>query len=92
MIDPRTQKNIPYFVTNQEALWIGADCFYWNKEDVSNLLAYFIIKKEKPEAAATFLEIYPDSEKYISKEDFKKICLEHLKLFDYGKYNQYLLI
>ena len=77
--DPRTQKNIPYFETNQEGLWIGANSFYWNKEDISNLLAYFIIKKDKPEAAATFLEMYPDSEKNISKEDFKKFCLEHLK-------------
>ena len=79
VIHPRTQKNIPYFETNQEGLWIGANTFNWNKEDISNLLAYFIIKKEKPEAAATFLEIYPDSEKNISKEDFKKFCLEHLK-------------
>ena len=77
--DPRTQKNIPYFETNQEDLWIGANSFNWNKEDISNLLAYFIIKKDKPEAAATFLEMYPDSEKNISKEDFKKFCLEHLK-------------
>ena len=77
--DPRTQKNIPYFETNQEGLWIGANSFNWNKEDISNLLAYFIMKKEKPEAAATFLEMYPDSEKSISKEDFKKFCLEHLK-------------
>ena len=79
VIDPRTQKNIPYFETNQEGLWIGANSFYWNKENISNLLAYFIIKKEKPEAAATFLEMYPDSENSISKEAFKKFCLEHLK-------------
>ena len=77
--DPRAQNNIPYFETNQEDLWIGANSFYWNKEDISNLLAYFIIKKDEPEAAATFLKLYPDSEKNISKEDFKKFCIDHLK-------------
>ena len=74
------QKNIPCFEDKaNNTSWIRANNFDWNKEEISHILAFFLVKRAKPEAKEKFLAMYPNTDEPILKEDFKNFCLEHLK-------------
>ena len=74
------QKNIPCFEEKGSTTsWIRANTFNWNKEEISHILAFFLVKRVKPESTDEFLAMYPNTEKPIPKEDFKNFCLQHLK-------------
>ena len=76
----KIQKNIPCFEHERNSSsWIRANTFNWNKDEISHLMAYFLVKKVKQEAADTFLEKYPNSNNPVPKEEFKKFCLKYLK-------------
>ena len=81
VIEPNAiQKNIPCFEDKANSTsWIRANKFDWNKEEISHILAFFLVKRAKPEATDEFLKKYPDTDKPIPKEDFKNFCLLHLK-------------
>ena len=74
------QKNIPCFEDKGSTTsWIRANTFNWNKEEISHILAFFLVKRVKAESTDEFLAMYPNTDKPIPKEDFKNFCLQHLK-------------
>ena len=74
------QKNIPCFEEKGSTTsWIRANTFDWNKEEISHILAFFLVKNVKAEAIDEFLAMYPNTDEPIHKEDFKNFCLQHLK-------------
>ena len=74
------QEKIPWFQgRDNNSLWIQANTFNWNKDQISHIMAYFLVKNVGPGAADAFLEKFPNPEKPVSKEDFKEFCVENLK-------------
>ena len=74
------EKNIPCFEEKGTTTsWIRANTFDWNKEEISHILSFFLIKRVKAEATDAFLAMYHNTERPIPKEDFKNFCLHHLK-------------
>ena len=45
--------------SKDNSLCINANHFNWNKEDISQLMAYFLVKSLNPAATDTFLECIP---------------------------------
>ena len=61
-------------------LFIRANTFNWNQDEdeISRLMAYFLVQKVKPEASNTFLEMYPDQSTPLPKTKFMEFCLQYL--------------
>ena len=72
------QDNFLFERAGDNSLCISANGFNWNKEEISQIMAYFLVKSLKPEAADTFLEMYPDRNAPLLKTDLKAFCQEYI--------------
>ena len=72
------QKNIPFEHPRDNSLCISANRFIWNKDEISQLMAYSLVKSLNPEATCTFLEMYPDRNTPIPQTAFKVFCNKYL--------------
>ena len=54
------QGNILFESAKENSLCISANQCNWDKDEISQLMANFLVKNLKPEATGTLLELYPD--------------------------------
>ena len=72
------EENILFEHAKDNSLYISANEFNWNKGEISQIMAYFLVKSLNPEATNTFLEMFPDRNTPLPKASLEEFCNKYL--------------
>ena len=78
--DEDLRRDIPFYQSHDGSkVMVEANGFFWDKEEISPMIGYFILKNINPDIAEEFKEKYPDKDAKIPTRKYTDYCIKAME-------------
>ena len=78
--DEYLRQDIPFYQSHDGSkVMVEANGFFWDKEEISPMIGYFILKNINPDIAEEFRGKHPDKEAKIPTKEYTDYCIKAME-------------